>query len=551
MKQIYCYKHSTPLTLLAVIDDFESFSFERSYSGIGSWQLTLDGTTLNAERIAGMDYIAMGSGVAGLVSKIKTENVDDRKVMTITGVELKGLADFRIIMPPIGQSHLAITGSPEYIMKELLRTQITEAGATRAITNVLLAPYTPIHSNISKEYRFQSLTEKIQELAATYSIGWYADIIDGGIVFHIYNGANRTESQSDNDKLIVSYERDSLLSSDYSMNLHIPATALVAGQGEGIDRDVVIVGDDKVGLDRKEIYVDARDLADNTLLPARGEEKLAGYSSDEVYDIALGQQMINQYRINYELGDIGTVIDDVLPTGKADFYLTTVEEVYEDDDFRINVVFGYDKATLSYAISRINANTEALLNTEGSGELTPEDLPPIPADKLPTIPVSKGGTGQTTLNAIGLLAYPIGAIYQSLINTSPATLFGGTWAAIGAGTFLVAAGSGYEVGTTGGAATHAHTTPIHTHTTGSVGLSIANLPSHNHPVRTISTATAGGYASVEGSWKAGYGWDSAFSQYTGGGTAHNHGATGDASPTTNAASTLPPYYAVYIWRRTA
>ena len=486
MKQIYCYKHSTPLTLLAVIDDFESFSFERSYSGIGSWQLTLDGTTLNAERIAGMDYIAMGSGVAGLVSKIKTENVDDRKVMTITGVELKGLADFRIIMPPIGQSHLAITGSPEYIMKELLRTQITEAGATRAITNVLLAPYTPIHSNISKEYRFQSLTEKIQELAATYSIGWYADIIDGGIVFHIYNGANRTESQSDNDKLIVSYERDSLLSSDYSMNLHIPATALVAGQGEGIDRDVVIVGDDKVGLDRKEIYVDARDLADETLLPARGEEKLAGYSSDEVYDIALGQQMINQYRINYELGDIGTVIDDVLPTGKADFYLTTVEEVYEDDDFRINVVFGYDKATLSYAISRINANTEALLNTEGSGNSflslsggameNTNLVANLNADYLDgkhasdftpsVIGTTSGlllGTGTdgaieaktvAALKAILLdLTHPVGSVFESLDSTSPATV----WWHMGGNRgrhFPCSGRNGYEAGATGGAATH-------------------------------------------------------------------------------------------------
>ena len=149
------------------------------------------------------------------------------------------------------------------------------------------------------------------------------------------------------------------------------------------------------------------------------------------------------------------------------------------------------------------------------------------------------------------LTRPVGSVFESLDSTSPATLFGGTWAAIGAGTFLVAAGTGYAAGSTGGAATHAHTTPIHTHTTGSVGLSIENLPSHNHPVRTISTDTAGGYASVEGSWKAGYNWDSDFSQYTGSGTAHNHGTTEGASPTTNAASTLPPYYAVYIWRRTA
>ena len=31
---------------------------------------------------------------------------------------------------------------------------------------------------------------------------------------------------------------------------------------------------------------------------------------------------------------------------------------------------------------------------------------------------------------ITLLSYPIGAIYQSTVSTSPATLFGGTWASI-------------------------------------------------------------------------------------------------------------------------
>lgn len=47
-----------------------------------------------------------------------------------------------------------------------------------------------------------------------------------------------------------------------------------------------------------------------------------------------------------------------------------------------------------------------------------------------TLPVARGGTGVTTKEAIGLLAYPIGAVYISYVSTSPASLFGGTWTAI-------------------------------------------------------------------------------------------------------------------------
>ena len=95
--------------------------------------------------------------------------------------------------------------------------------------------------------------------------------------------------------------------------------------------------------------------------------------------------------------------------------------------------------------------------------------------------------------------YPIGAIYISVSNIDPGTLFGGTWEAIG-GQFLIGANSTYTAGNTGGSATMSHThTMAHTHTmshthsqvattsggpsnntSGSTAISIAQMPSHNH-----------------------------------------------------------------------
>ena len=68
MASIYCYKYAEPkLNLLGVVDDFVSFNFTRSYSGIGEWQLVLDGSSLNATRVKGMDFISVADGVAGYV----------------------------------------------------------------------------------------------------------------------------------------------------------------------------------------------------------------------------------------------------------------------------------------------------------------------------------------------------------------------------------------------------------------------------------------------------------------------------------------------------
>lgn len=130
-----------------------------------------------------------------------------------------------------------------------------------------------------------------------------------------------------------------------------------------------------------------------------------------------------------------------------------------------------------------------------------------------------------------LKAYPVGSIYMSVNNTNPGTLFGGTWEQI-KDTFLLACGSTYEVGSTGGEAT--------------VSLQVNNLPPHDHTerlpesFRISANAGSGGYVSDATNPKTPYAGGTYSSSVktgtTGGGQAHNN---------------MPPYLAVYVWKRTA
>ena len=117
------------------------------------------------------------------------------------------------------------------------------------------------------------------------------------------------------------------------------------------------------------------------------------------------------------------------------------------------------------------------------------------------------------------IGHPVGSVYMSADATSPATLFGGTWAAIGAGTFLVAAGAGYEAGVTGGEATHV--------------LTAAEMPTHYHQIWSLNWEVATG---TSGAVATAYGDKGGASGNAGSGEAHNN---------------MPPYLAVYMWRRTA
>lgn len=140
---------------------------------------------------------------------------------------------------------------------------------------------------------------------------------------------------------------------------------------------------------------------------------------------------------------------------------------------------------------------------------------------------SNPATGQMFLKEVNVaqLVYPVGAIYMSTVATNPKTLFGfGTWEQI-KDVFLLAAGSTYAGGSTGGEATHT--------------LTEAEMPKHNHAI-WYPNAGAGnnsapiGYPNV-GS-KSTYWAVGSYTGDVGKDSAHNN---------------MPPYLAVYVWKRTA
>lgn len=178
-----------------------------------------------------------------------------------------------------------------------------------------------------------------------------------------------------------------------------------------------------------------------------------------------------------------------------------------------------------------------------------------------------------------LAAYPVGAYYISSSSTSPATLFGGTWVQI-QNRMIMAAGSSYSVGATGGSATKTLTTnnlPSHTHSCGSAGShshtrgtmnitgSITNPSSDNDLLFEAETATGSGALSLSssrttnkggqiGESQIGYdvlnlnaknGWTGETS--TTGSHSHTIGSTGKST----AFDIMPPYIVAYVWRRTA
>ena len=156
--------------------------------------------------------------------------------------------------------------------------------------------------------------------------------------------------------------------------------------------------------------------------------------------------------------------------------------------------------------------------------------------------------------------FPIGSIYISVTSTNPSTYFGGSWERI-KDKFLLASGDTYGAGSTGGSASHTHTGPSHTHTSaahshgpGSMTACIGSPTGNSfglgfaatNPAGSNSTYSVGGNTATA-SGHPGRSHNTLLTGNTESVTPGKTGASGTGN--TGSASTLPPYLAVYIWKR--
>lgn len=116
--------------------------------------------------------------------------------------------------------------------------------------------------------------------------------------------------------------------------------------------------------------------------------------------------------------------------------------------------------------------------------------------------------------------YPIGSIYMSVNSTNPENFIGGTWEKI-QDKFLLASGSTYSAGSTGGEATHK--------------LTIDEMPKHNHNAYLSGGSLASAAGRLLFETAAGQEFYNSIKS-AGGDQPHNN---------------MPPYLAVYVWKRTA
>lgn len=219
-------------------------------------------------------------------------------------------------------------------------------------------------------------------------------------------------------------------------------------------------------------------------------------------------------QLSYPLKELKTYINDTV--------------TIDSNDKVVQLKLDHDNNALKYSLDHETWNDLDFYGEQGSpGEGVPA------GGNTGNIIVKKSLTNYDTewksvgeLFASDLLdkVYPIGAIYLSVVSTSPDTLIGGTWEQIEADAYLkIVTTDGGELGGT----SEEHKIPV------------TSMPSHNHSYSdyaTYSTDKTGAYSST-----------SYINQYVGSPT-----STGRTTSDKGGGQAYYPYYlGVYVWKRTA
>lgn len=174
---------------------------------------------------------------------------------------------------------------------------------------------------IEKQVTGAYVDETITEICTAYNYGWDIYAYNNQFIFVVYQGVNKSYGQTARPYVVFSDEFDNLYNTEYQLNTEQYAnTALVGGEGEGLDRFYTTVGGENRGLDRFETLVDSRNSSRNSgneneisdyeytkMLQEEGAETLAGLSYTEGFTGEVLSDVAFKYGVDFFLGDLVTV----------------------------------------------------------------------------------------------------------------------------------------------------------------------------------------------------------------------------------------------------
>lgn len=356
---------NTAFEVIGEVNQYESLIWPDKFNGYASFELWAPITDENSEYFKKGNVVWCGGDNAAVIEIVKS-NIDDKgtKTFNVKGRTLEMLLTTRILWDTYNASNKYASA----IMYEVVNQNcVNPTNANRKIPYLECAEDKQLGGKMSIQKTGGEVYDMLTSIANNKDLGFSVLFRpkEKKLIFEVVIGVDRTTEQNEVDPVEFSTDLEDILSSSYyTNNQDEKSVALVMGEGEGASRKSKISGDNAAGgFDRRELYVDARDIQSKsingagttvTLTPEeydaalvnRGNSKLAERKVTETFEAQIRVFGDVQYEFgkDYQKGDKVTVRDRQLNV-VVSARITEVEEDF-DDEYALVLTFGYSHPTI-------------------------------------------------------------------------------------------------------------------------------------------------------------------------------------------------------------
>lgn len=326
----------TNFKTIAVVEWSKSILWIDRYCGAGEFEIYCPLSDAVNEYLKEDYYLIHRDSKHTMIieSRQLTENVEEGDTIVIKGRSLESILERRIVWE---QTNFAGEPLQASIMSLIDAAIINPTDSTRAIPNFITSLSSDpaiVDQPITGQYFGRTMYDVVVEVCKKFSLGFRIYLTDQDqFEFALYIGEDRSSQQSTNLPIKFSPYYDNINNSEHFIDKRpLKTVTLVAGEGEGTARVMVersIPSGSGSGLNRRELYTDARDISKTTdegtlndaeytaLLISRGVKTLSEAEVNETFEGEADTTRMYKYQTDFHLGDIVETANRYGATGRT------------------------------------------------------------------------------------------------------------------------------------------------------------------------------------------------------------------------------------------
>lgn len=338
--------NNTKFERIALIEGFESLIWTERYNEAGDFELYIPASAENLQNFKIGYYITReDTNTVMIIEKIEiTTDVEMGNHIIVSGRSFESVIDRRVVW-----NQISYTGRPASIITSLLNSNFgSKASNERRINGFGVFTRTDSDFTTEDSIRMQFTGDNVYEAIVDICQTWgYGFAFGKDLRFVLYKGKDRSVNQTKLNHVVFSPLYDNLLNSEYRQDMTEQRTIVrIAGEGEGSKRVYASYGTGATGINRKELFVDARDLQSeqrngSKLSASEYQEQLisrakAAYADNRgktEFEGDIDYEATFKYKEDYFLGDIITVENEYKIA--MDCRIIEVSENWDDKGYKV------------------------------------------------------------------------------------------------------------------------------------------------------------------------------------------------------------------------